>query len=119
MYSGQLDKSITELLVTPTPLDTSCTVLDQLENYLQKGDREGACQFAIEQDMWAHALIISQSQDPDHFKRIIQQFIDRELFSSTIPSVPHLPADKKELRMLYSIFSGAGADAGKKIIGIS
>ncbi|KAI7889323.1 Sec23-binding domain of Sec16-domain-containing protein [Mucor mucedo] len=108
---GQLDKSIAQLLVTPTPLDDASLPLDQLEHYLLQGDREGACQFATEHDLWAHALLISQSQGPDHFKQLISKFIDRELFASTESTLTHLPADKKELRMLYSIFSGAGADA--------
>lgn len=64
--------------------------------------------------MWAHALIISQSQSPEHFKRVINQFIDRELFPSASELIVQVPGDKKSLRMLYSVFSGAGADAGKK-----
>lgn len=78
-----------------------------------KGDREVAAQYAMENDMWGHALIISQSNGADHFKRVISQFIDRELFTSTAALHPRLPSDKKSLRMLYSVFSGAGADAGK------
>lgn len=87
--------------------------MDKLEHLLAQGDREGACQFATENDMWAHALIISQSHNPEHFKRVISQFIDRELFSSSTELIPQIPGDKKALRMLYSVFSGAGADAGK------
>lgn len=94
--------------------DESSTGLDHLEHLLMSGDREKATQFAIENDMWGHALIISQSNDAEHFKRVISQFIDRELFSSATQEVkPHIPNDKKSLRMLYSIFSGTGADAGK------
>lgn len=106
---GELDKSIVALLSTYT--DDSSVGLDHLEHLLLKGDREVATQYAIENDMWGHALIISQSSGADHFKRVISQFIDRELFASTNELRPQLPSDKKSLRMLYSIFSGAGADA--------
>lgn len=116
LYSGQLDKLIAALLVTPAVTNESSHVLDRLESFLAQGDREGACQFAAENDMWPHALVISQSHNPEHFKRVMSQFIDRELFSSSTELIPQLPGDKKELRMLYSVFSGAGADAGKKTI---
>lgn len=84
-----------------------------MEHLLLKGDREVATQYAIENDMWGHALIISQSNGTNHLKRVISQFIDRELFTSTAELHPQLPSDKKSLRVLYSVFSGAGADAGK------
>jgi hypothetical protein len=86
--------------------------LDKLESFLFQGDREGACQFAAENDMWAHALVITSSLETDLFKCMITQFIHRELFSSNTQLIPQIPADKKALRMLYSVFNGAGADAG-------
>jgi hypothetical protein len=108
--SGELDKAILVLLSTQEQQHSE-SLLDTLEYYLVRGDREGASQFAIENDMWGHALIISQSHNSDHFKLVISQFIDRQLFSSSNELIPQLPGDKKSLRMLYSVFSGAGADA--------
>ncbi|KAG2231107.1 hypothetical protein INT48_008497 [Thamnidium elegans] len=108
---GELDKSITKLLCTQSNEQTHLS-LDKLEEFLIQGDRDGACQFAAENDMWAHALIISQSQDSEAFKRVMAQFIDRELFSTGDDELKvQVPGDKKSLRMLYSVFSGAGADA--------
>jgi hypothetical protein len=107
-----LDKSIVTLLSSRSTLAEPTSSLDRLEVFLAQGDREGACQFAIENDMWAHALIISQSHNTDHFKHVISQFIDRELFSSSTQLIPQIPGDKKSLRMLYSVFNGAGAEAG-------
>lgn len=108
-----MDKSISKLLCTQSNEQAHLS-LDKLEEFLAHGDREGACQFAAENDMWAHALIISQSQGSEAFKRVMAQFIDRELFSTGDDELKvQAPADKKSLRMLYSVFSGAGADAGK------
>lgn len=110
-----MDKSIVALLSTQQHSEET-TSLDKLETYLAHGDREGACQFAMENDMWAHALIISQSHYPDHFKRVISQFIKRELVSNSVQLIPQVPGDKKSLCMLYSVFSGAGADAGNCLV---
>ncbi|KAI9262452.1 Sec23-binding domain of Sec16-domain-containing protein [Helicostylum pulchrum] len=108
---GELDKSISKLLCTQSNEETHL-LLDKLEEFLVQGDRDGACEFAAENDMWAHALIISQSQGSEAFKRVMAQFIDRELFSTGDKELKvQVPGDKKSLRMLYSVFSGAGADA--------
>ena len=121
LNSGELDKSIIALVSSSSKNGIDGTTeehLDQLEALLIKGDREGACQFANEHDMWAHSLIIATSvkdENNDLFKKTVTQFIQRELFSSTTELVPQVPGDKKALRMLYSVFNGAGADAGKKI----
>lgn len=118
MYSGELDKAIIAL-VSSSAQDSSASsegLLDQLEAYLNKGDREGACQFANDHDMWAHSLVIASSVDGDLFKKTVTQFIQRELFSAETELAPQVPGDKKALRMLYSVFNGAGADAGKMIL---
>jgi hypothetical protein len=109
-YSGELDRSIIALISTAK--EDPVTDLDKLEASLAQGDREGACQFAAENDMWAHALIIASSLETDLFKRMVTQFIHRELSSSDTQLIPQVPGDKKALRMLYSVFNGAGADAG-------
>ncbi|KAF1806702.1 Sec23-binding domain of Sec16-domain-containing protein [Mucor lusitanicus] len=110
---GELDKAIIAL-VSSSAQDSSASsegLLDQLEAYLNKGDREGACQFANDHDMWAHSLVIASSVDGDLFKKTVTQFIQRELFSAETELAPQVPGDKKALRMLYSVFNGAGADA--------
>ncbi|RCH91957.1 vesicle coat component, partial [Rhizopus stolonifer] len=103
---GQLDKSIIGLLSSHSP--AGINDLDQLEFMLAQGDRQSACQFAVEHDMWAHALIIA-SIDPDQFKHIITQFIDRGLYTSQLEWKPQIADNKKSLRMLYSVFNGTGA----------
>lgn len=108
--SGELDKSIIALISTIKADATNN--LDKLELFLLQSDRQGACQFAADNDMWAHAFVIASSLETDLFKRMVTQFIHRELFSSNIQLIPQVPGNKKALRTLYSIFNGAGADAG-------
>lgn len=120
MRSGDLDTAIIALVSSgsnDSDKSNSEGHLEQLEAFLTKGDREGACQFASDHDMWAHALIIASSVKDEHndlFKKTVNRFIQRELFSPDTELVPQVPGDKKSLRMLYSVFNGAGADAGKK-----
>ncbi|KAI9269365.1 Sec23-binding domain of Sec16-domain-containing protein [Sporodiniella umbellata] len=102
---SELNKSMIELLGSIKEPDES-TTLDHLEKLLLDGDREGAVQFATEHDMWDHALIISQSVQEELYKHTMGQFIDRALSSSGQLEAP-ITADKKSLRILYSLFSGA------------
>ena len=104
-----MDKAIVQLLATAT--DDHAEGVDKLQALLLGGDRESATQYAMENDMWAHALIIAQSHHGDHFKHVIQGFMNRQLFVNT-DLIPQVATDQKSLRMLYSVFSGAGADAG-------
>lgn len=118
MYSGELDKAIIALVSSSAQENGQSTSsdgqLDQLEAFLSKGDRDGACQFANDHDMWAHSLVIASSVNDGLFKKTVTQFIQRELYSADAELAPQVPGDKKALRMLYSVFNGAGADAGKK-----
>lgn len=113
-FSEQLDKSLLSLFGSTKEATDGATLLDKLEVFLLEGDREGACQFAMENDMWAHALMISQSVNTgDLYKRTASQFINRTLFSSSVQLTSQVTDDKKSLRILYSLFGGAGADTGK------
>lgn len=120
LRSGDLDTAIIALVSSgsnDSDKSHSEGQLEQLEAFLTKGDREGACQFASDHDMWAHALIVASSVKDEHndlFKKTVNRFIQRELFSPDAELIPQVPGDKKSLRMLYSVFNGAGADAGKK-----
>ncbi|RCI06391.1 vesicle coat component [Rhizopus stolonifer] len=103
--SEQVNQSIIELL-GPTKEASGSTVLDQLEDFLLKGDREGACHFAMDHDLWDHALIISQSTQGDLYKRVVDRFMEHTL-SSAGQLTAQATDDKKSLRILYSLFSGA------------
>ncbi|KAG0177208.1 vesicle coat component [Apophysomyces sp. BC1034] len=98
----------------PEP-DRSDIVLATVQKYLLSGDREAAVQYAIQEDMWAHALIISSCVNKDLWKTVINGFIERELCATAEDKrnrVYHSTAgDKQSLRVLYSLFSGSGAAA--------
>lgn len=105
---GQPDNSNTDL---------SDYVLTKIENYLLNGDRKGAVEYAIQEDLWGHALIISSCVDKELWQRVIQNFVDREV--NCTPEMRqnrtfhNVAGNNQALRVIYSLFSGAGASASK------
>ncbi|KAI7864453.1 Sec23-binding domain of Sec16-domain-containing protein, partial [Spinellus fusiger] len=94
-------------------VDYSDSVLDKLQKYLIKGDREGAVEYAVQEDMWAHALIISSCVNKELWKKVTNHFIERELCAtpeSKQTRVYHnVMGNKQALRVLYALFAGSGA----------
>lgn len=92
-------------------------VLEKLQNLLLNGDRSGAVDYAMQEDLWAHALIISSCVNKDVWKTVVTNFVERELSGSvtegTRQDVLNVAGDKQGLRVLYSLFSGSGAASSK------
>jgi Sec23-binding domain of Sec16 len=91
-------------------------LLETLQGHLMRGDREAAVRYAIQEDLWAHALIISSCVNKDLWKEVINGFVEREL-SSQRPDVTQQPkivqGDRQGLRVLYALFAGQGAKASE------
>ncbi|KAI9032725.1 Sec23-binding domain of Sec16-domain-containing protein [Phycomyces nitens] len=95
--------------------DYSEIVLNKLQKFLENGDREGAVDYAVQEDMWAHALVISSCVNKELWKKVTNEFIEREL-CATVESkqtrVYHnVMGDKQALRVLYALFAGSGPGA--------
>ncbi|KAF1799013.1 Sec23-binding domain of Sec16-domain-containing protein [Mucor lusitanicus] len=99
----------------PSSVDLSDQVLSKIEHYLLNGDRIGAVDYAIQEDLWAHALIISSCVDKDLWQKVIKNFVDREM--NCTPEMRqnrqfnNIAGNNQALRVIYSLFSGAGATA--------
>lgn len=89
------------------------SVLDDIEHYLIVGNREGAIEKAIENNMWDHAMVIAHSNG--QFTALVSRFIQHNLFTTLSKDAltVEIANDKRALRMLYAVFSGAGSEAGK------
>lgn len=102
-------------------IERSNKVLDKLQTYLLDGDRTGAVEYAMQEDLWPHALIISSCVNKDLWKKVVTNFVERELSSSfgdkTRQDRLNVTGDKQALRVLYSLFSGCGAASSKKTCG--
>ncbi|EIW70788.1 hypothetical protein TREMEDRAFT_61295 [Tremella mesenterica DSM 1558] len=73
--------------------------LSDISNLLGSGDKRGAVAYAVEAGLWAHALVISSSVDPELWSETVSRFSASELGDKG-PSVSGLKAS-------YALFSGA------------
>jgi len=110
--------SLDEPPISVTTLKSS--TLDRIEELLLQGDRRQAYQFAMDQKLWAHAMIIASSIDKESWKEVVNDFLRTELGSkedaarsgSTLNGIHHSQSNRESLRVAYSLFSGQGAAAG-------
>lgn len=94
------------------------TSLDHLQELLIRGERRKAYQFASDEKMWAHALLIASNLDKDKaaWKEVVSEFIQAELgVLAGVDSPINAPsANKREsLRVAYGLIAGDSAAAGK------
>lgn len=81
--------------------DINCLV-----DLLKVGQRESALKYALDQHLWAHALIMASSLGPTNWIDAVFEFVREEV--RVFPS-----QSARDLALMYRTFSGAGADSGK------
>lgn len=123
-FSAPATESFTDSRETPiATYQLRPSSLDKLQSLLLTGKRREACHYALDQKLWAHAMLISSSMDKEMWKDVTNEFIRSELGVQMAPSAlalrPDLGAGKQEasngresLRVIYSLFSGQGIAAG-------
>lgn len=82
--------------------------LDRLQELLIRGERRQAYQFALDEKLWSHALLISSSLDKEAWKEVAHEFIKTELGLS---SDSQDGTGKESLRLAYGLFAGDGPSA--------
>ena len=101
--------------------DVRPSALHKIEGYLMQGDRRQAYQYALDQKLWAHAMIIASSIDKESWKEVVNEFLRKELAASSAQlrgsnvATPQYPQSSWEsLRVAYSFFSGQGPAASER-----
>lgn len=103
------------------------SALSKIQEFLLRGERRQAYHFALDEKLWAHAMIIASSIDKDAWKEVVNEFLRMELGMkddgrrlSTLRKVNETPAratnGREWLRVAYSLFSGQGPAAGKSVV---
>jgi COPII coat assembly protein SEC16 len=98
------------------------SALDRIQEFLVRGERRQAYHYALDERLWAHAMLIASSVDTQAWREVVNEFLHSEL--SIKPSPRPLPGSQVEgtvipsngresLRVAYSLFAGHGAAAGK------
>ena len=85
--------------------------LDNIQEFLLKGERRAASHYAADQKLWAHAMVIASSIDKQAWKDVVTEFVRTELASHpTAPGTQAKVTDGREaLRVAYSLFAGHGS----------
>ncbi|CAA7271684.1 unnamed protein product [Cyclocybe aegerita] len=102
------------------------STLDKIEELLLQGDRRQAYQFAMDEKLWAHAMVIASSIDKEAWKEVVNEFLRSELSAKDdgnrhlASHSPHASKNSRQsLRVAYSLFSGQGAAAVQELAPIN
>ena len=75
-----------------------------------RGERRLAFQYAADEKLWAHAMVIASSVDRDAWKEVVKEFVQTELSGNVVSH--DTKSGRAPLRVAYSLFSGEGAASG-------
>lgn len=88
-------------------LQATPSQLGELSKFLVNGQKRDAANFAISNKLWAHALVISSSVDPELWAETVAKFAKEEI--GAVGSAAGLKAS-------YSLFSGRAATSGESSV---
>ncbi|KIP09567.1 hypothetical protein PHLGIDRAFT_102512, partial [Phlebiopsis gigantea 11061_1 CR5-6] len=91
--------------------------LSKIQRHLLRGDRRLAYQYAADERLWAHAMVIASSVDKEAWKEVVTEFLRSEL--SATGAAPLAPGaagpqitGREPLKVAYSLFAGQGPASG-------
>lgn len=97
--------------------------LDKIQKYLLRGERRQAYHYALDEKLWAHAMVIASSIDKEAWKEVVNEFIRSELGIKDQPNHTFgndVPTNGREgLKVAYSLFSGQGSASGEFITNLN
>lgn len=102
--SGLMPSNMSSRNPTSGSQTASPSHIAQLSRLVVDGDKRGAAEYAADQGLWSHALIISSSVGPEFWKEIVSRFSTAEL---------GLSHDAAALKASYTIFAGITSETGK------
>ncbi|KAL4884043.1 Sec23-binding domain of Sec16-domain-containing protein [Aspergillus karnatakaensis] len=98
-YGGSLQSFAAQSLDTASRSDgTDSKSLSSIRDNLLLGEREKAVWSAADGRLWGHAMIIASTLDKAVWKQVVQEFVRREVRSTT--------GNSESLAALYEIFAG-------------
>ncbi|KAG8835021.1 Protein transport protein Sec16A, partial [Serendipita sp. 405] len=93
---------------------TKTSSLDKIQEHLLHGERKKAYQLALDERLWAHALLIARGLDEESWTEAAHEFIKIELSSQGVgydPQQPFSSDGRESLRVAYGLFAGDGPSA--------
>lgn len=105
------ERPIAEYAVRPS-------ALNMIQEFLYRGEKRKAYHYALDEKLWAHAMVIAGSIDKEAFKEVVNEFVRAELGTKTGPAQfsgrpqPLVMNGYESLRLAYSLYSGQSSSAG-------
>ncbi|KAJ3551916.1 hypothetical protein NM688_g4435 [Phlebia brevispora] len=99
--------------------------LEKIQQLLLRGDRRGAYQYAADEKLWAHAMILASSIDKEAWKEVVTEFVRTELAGqegALVSSAGSLgegqvvATGREPLKVAYSLFAGHGSAAVQELL---
>lgn len=100
--------------------------LEKIRDLLLRGERRQAYHYALDEKLWAHAMVIASSINKEAWQEVANEFIKSELGlrvssgssgadrnrSGSVSGPPSGSNGYESLRAAYSLYAGHGASAG-------
>lgn len=88
--------------------------LNKIQRHLLRGDRRAAYQYAEDERLWAHAMVIASSIDKEAWKEVVTEFLRSELSATGAGPLPSgaQTNGRESLKVAYSLFAGQGPASG-------
>ncbi|KAJ6502501.1 Sec23-binding domain of Sec16-domain-containing protein [Mycena sanguinolenta] len=109
--------------LSEAPIATSTlrpSALVKIQDFLVRGERRKAYHYALDEKLWAHAMLIASSIDRDAWKEAVNEFLRTELGTKTSisgPDASQTPVNGREgLRVAYSLYSGQGSASVQELV---
>jgi hypothetical protein len=97
--------------------------LEKIRNLLLRGERRQAYHYALDEKLWAHAMVISSSINKEAWQEVASEFIRTELGIRDTERTSGADRSRsgsvsgsngyESLRAAYSLYAGNGAASGK------
>ncbi|KAG7452475.1 uncharacterized protein BT62DRAFT_878913 [Guyanagaster necrorhizus] len=103
------------------------SALDKMQDFLLRGERKKAYHYALDEKLWAHAMVIASGIDKDAWEEVVNEFLRTELGVKEDPSrnslqvrgneaLPPSVNGREGLRAAYRLYSGQGASSVQEMI---
>ncbi|THH16347.1 hypothetical protein EW146_g4280 [Bondarzewia mesenterica] len=95
--------------------------LDKIQDFLIRGDRRQAVHYALDEKLWAHAMVIASSIDKEAWKEVVSEFIKTEVGSNGVRKSLTRSKEilsiggRESLKVAYSLYAGQGAAAVQEL----
>uniref|UniRef100_D8PSY6 Protein transport protein sec16 n=1 Tax=Schizophyllum commune (strain H4-8 / FGSC 9210) TaxID=578458 RepID=D8PSY6_SCHCM len=95
------------------------STLDKIQDFLRKGERRAAYNLALDEKLWAHAMVIASSLDKEAWQEVVNEFLKGELGvkgSDDLSAKPAVSNGYESLRVAYRLYSGQGPASVQEMV---